>query len=80
MALDAQINFRTSSEVKKQIEEMAFNRNIKPSQLINEIVMDFLSRRDKASYDSEKINLETVYQMVTNQGKRIEMLEKKSVA
>jgi predicted transcriptional regulator len=80
MTLDAQINFRTSSEVKAKIEEIAKSRNLKPSQLINEIVLDFLTQRDKVSRSSEGIDLETVYQMVTTQGRRIEMLEKKSAA
>ncbi|MBD2488978.1 hypothetical protein [Aulosira sp. FACHB-615] len=80
MALDAQINFRTSSEIKAKIEEIARDKKIRPSQLINEIVTDFLKHRDRATQGSQKIDLETVYEMVATQEKRIEKLEKKSAA
>lgn len=79
--MDAQINFRTSSEIKEQVEEMAKSRGLKPSQLINEIVADFLNR---GSQKSETINLETLHEIVTSHekqletyGKQIEMLTKK---
>jgi antitoxin component of RelBE/YafQ-DinJ toxin-antitoxin module len=78
MELNTQINFRTSSEVKERIKDIALRRNIKPSQLINEIVSDFLNHQE--SHAQETIDLQTVYQMVSLQQKRLEELEKKSAA
>jgi predicted DNA-binding protein len=78
MELNTQINFRTSLEVKERIKDIALRRNIKPSQLINEIVTDFLNRQE--SHKNEAIDLETIYQMVSLQQKRLEELEKKSAA
>jgi predicted transcriptional regulator len=82
MKMDAQINFRTSSEIKEQVEEMAKSRGLKPSQLINEIVADFLNRQ--GSQNSVAINLEMLHEIVTSHekqletyGKQIEMLTKK---
>ncbi len=71
--MDAQINFRTSSEIKEQVEEMAKSRGLKPSQLINEIVADFLNR---GSQKSETINLETLREIVTSHEKQLETHEK----
>ena len=74
MKLDTQINFRTSSEIKEEIEKTAKSRNLRPSQLLNEIVTDFL--RQQQSQRAQKINLETVYEMLSIQGQRLELLEK----
>ena len=82
MKMDAQINFRTSSEIKEQVEEIAKSRGVRPSQLINEIVADFLNRQ--GNQKSMTINLETLYEIVTSHekqlesyGKQIEILTKK---
>jgi antitoxin component of RelBE/YafQ-DinJ toxin-antitoxin module len=74
MKMDAQINFRTSSEIKEQVEEMAKSRGLKPSQLINEIVADFLNRQE--SQKSETINLQTLHEIVTSHEKQLEMYGK----
>lgn len=74
MKLDTQINFRTSSEIKEEIERIAKSRGLRPSQLLNEIVTDFL--RQQHSQTAEKINLEKVYEMLSMQGQRLELLEK----
>lgn len=74
MRLDTQINFRTSSEVKEEIENIARSRGIKPSQLLNEIVASFLKQQEEQK--SEKPDLEKVYEMLSLQGQRLEVLEK----
>ncbi len=74
MKFDTQINFRTSSEIKDEIEKIAKIRGIKPSQLLNEIVGDFVKQQENQK--SEKLNLEKVYEMLSLQGQRLELLEK----
>ena len=74
MKLDTQINFRTSSEIKEELEKIAKNRGLRPSQLLNEIVEDFVQRQENQV--TEKINLEKVYEMLSVQGQRLELLEK----
>ncbi|AUB43186.1 hypothetical protein COO91_09357 (plasmid) [Nostoc flagelliforme CCNUN1] len=74
MKLDTQINFRTSSEIKEELEKIAKNRGLRPSQLLNEIVEDFVKRQENQV--TEKINLEKVYEMLSVQGQRLELLEK----
>lgn len=74
MKLDTQINFRTSSEIKEELEKIAKNRGLRPSQLLNEIVEDFVKRQEDQV--TEKINLEKVYEMLSVQGQRLELLEK----
>jgi hypothetical protein len=76
--MDTQINFRTSSEVREQIEKIAKTRNIKLSQLINDIVADFIEREGKQQ--SEVVDIQTIYQMLVSQERRIDHLEKKSAA
>ncbi len=78
MRMDTQINFRTSSEVREQIEKIAKTRNIKLSQLINDIVADFIEREGKQQ--SEVVDIQTIYQMLVSQERRIDHLEKKSAA
>ncbi len=84
MKMDTQINFRTSSTVKEQVEKIAKNRGIKPSQLINEIVADFLNRGGQSN---EVNSVEKLYELVTLHERKleehqllIETLTKKSVA
>lgn len=74
MKLDTQINFRTSSEIKEEIENIAKSRGLRPSQLLNEIVADFVQRQD--SSESQKANLDKVFELLTLQGQRLEILEK----
>lgn len=74
MKLDTQINFRTSSEIKEEIENIAKSRGLRPSQLLNEIVADFVQRHD--SSESQKANLDKVFELLTLQGQRLEILEK----
>jgi len=74
MKLDTQINFRTSSEIKEELEKIAKNKGLRPSQLLNEIVEDFVKRQENQV--TEKINLEKVYEMLSVQGQRLELLEK----
>ncbi|MCC5670496.1 ribbon-helix-helix domain-containing protein [Nostoc sp. CHAB 5784] len=74
MKLDTQINFRTSSEIKEELEKIAKSRGLRPSQLLNEIVEDFVKRQENQV--TEKINLEKVYEMLSVQGQRLELLEK----
>ncbi|MBW4458277.1 MAG: ribbon-helix-helix domain-containing protein [Nostoc indistinguendum CM1-VF10] len=74
MKLDTQINFRTSSEIKEELEKIAKNRGLRPSQLLNEIVEDFVKRQENQV--TEKINLEKVYEMLSVQGQRLELLER----
>ena len=78
MRMDTQINFRTSSEIREQIEKIAKTRNIKLSQLINDIVADFIEREGKQQ--SEVVDIQTIYQMLVSQERRIDHLEKKSAA
>lgn len=85
MKMDAQINFRTSSEIKEQIEKIAESRGMKPSQLVNEIVAEFLNRQ--SNQKPVLVNLEKVYEIVVSHekqleayGKQIELLTKKSAA
>lgn len=82
--MDSQINFRTSLAVKQQVEKIAKSRGIKPSQLINEIVAEFLNR---GSQSNEVTNVEKLYELVASHErkleehqKQIETLAKKSVA
>ena len=75
MKLDTQINFRTSSEIKQELEKIAQSRGLRPSQLLNEIVEDFVKRQENQV--TEKINLEKVYEMLSVQGQRLELLEKR---
>lgn len=84
MKMDSQINFRTSSAVKEQVERIAKSRGIKPSQLINEIVAEFLNR---GSQSNEVTSLEKLYELVASHERKleehqhlIETLTKKSVA
>ena len=74
MRLDTQINFRTRSEVKEEIENIARSRGIKSSQLLNEIVANFLKQQEEQK--SDKPDLEKVYEMLSLQGQRLELLEK----
>ncbi|GEM_PF-2163368 len=74
MKLDTQINFRTSSEIKEEIENIAKSRGVKPSQLLNEIVANFVKQQD--SEKSEKLNLDKIYELLSQQGQRLELLEK----
>ncbi|NJM19853.1 MAG: hypothetical protein HC874_08190 [Richelia sp. SL_2_1] len=74
MKLDTQINFRTSSEIKEEIKNIAKSRGLKPSQLLNEIVADFVKRQE--SQKSEKPELDKVYELLSLQGQRLELLEK----
>ncbi|MCC5632684.1 ribbon-helix-helix domain-containing protein [Nostoc sphaeroides CHAB 2801] len=74
MKLDTQINFRTSSEIKEELEKIAKSKGLRPSQLLNEIVEDFVKRKENQV--TEKINLEKVYEMLSVQGQRLELLEK----
>ncbi|MDF5723716.1 MAG: hypothetical protein PUP91_25270 [Rhizonema sp. PD37] len=82
--MDTQINFRTSSTVKEQVEKIAESRGIKPSQLINEIVADFLNRGSRLN---EVNSVEKLYELVTLHERKleehqllIETLTKKSAA
>mgnify|MGYP001793864637 CR=1 FL=1 len=74
MKLDTQINFRTSSEIKEEIENIAKNRGLKPSQLLNEIIADFVQRQE--SEEPQKADLDKVLELLSLQGQRLEMLEK----
>ncbi len=74
MKLDTQINFRTSSTIKEELEKIANHRGLKVSQLLNEVVSAFLKQQEK--HTVEAINLETVYEMLSQQGQRLELLEK----
>lgn len=74
MKLDTQINFRTSTEIKEEIENIAKSRGIKPSQLLNEIVADFV--RQQENDKSEKLDLDKIYELLSQQGQRLELLEK----
>ncbi|MEI2580533.1 MULTISPECIES: hypothetical protein [unclassified Scytonema] len=76
--MDTQINFRTSSEIREQMEKIAKDRNIKLSQLINDIVADFINR--EGNQKSEGVDIQALYQMVVSQERRIDQLEKKSAA
>lgn len=76
--MDAQINFRTSSEVKARITELAKSKDITPSQLINEIVADFLNRSEDEQ--TEAIDLGTLHKTVTIHEQRLKELEKKLAA
>ncbi len=73
MSMDAQINFRTSSEIKQKIVDMANKRGIKPSQMMNEIVEFFLD--NVVTQDSKAIDLKALYDMVNLQAKKIEVHE-----
>jgi hypothetical protein len=75
MKLETQINFRTSSEIKEEIEKIAKTRGVRSSQLLNEIVADFV--KQQGNQKSEKPNLEKVYEMLSLQGQRLELLEKR---
>jgi hypothetical protein len=75
MKLDTQINFRTSSAIKEELEKIAKSRGLKPSQLLNEIVTDFLKQQGNQTAQTT-INLETVYEILSKQGQRLELLEK----
>ena len=74
MKLDTQINFRTSSEIKEELEKIAKSRGLRPSQLLNELVEDFVKHHENQV--TEKINLEKLYEMLSVQGQRLELLEK----
>ncbi|WP_414530628.1 hypothetical protein [Nodularia chucula] len=74
MKLDTQINFRTSSEIKEELEKIAKSRGLRPSQLLNELVEDFVKHYENQV--PEKINLEKLYEMLSLQGQRLELLEK----
>lgn len=73
MGLDAQINFRTSSEVKNKIQRLAEARGLKPSEMMNEIVESFLSSIETRDYQT--INLESLYELVNLQAKKLEVHE-----
>jgi predicted DNA-binding protein len=70
MRLDTQINFRTSSEIKEELERLAKSKGMKPSQLLNEIVANFLGRQE--SQNTESVDLETAYKTLSQ---RLEHLE-----
>ncbi len=56
MTLDAQIAFRTSSEVKTLLENIAASQNKRFSQLLNEIIVDYAKRnKDKELSDMQTI-------------------------
>ncbi|WP_414543895.1 hypothetical protein [Nostoc sp. CCY0012] len=74
MKLDTQINFRTSSEIKEELEKIAKSRGLRPSQLLNELVENFVKHYENQV--TEKINLEKLYEMLSVQGQRLELLEK----
>lgn len=73
MGLDAQINFRTSSETKNKIVELAQVRGLKPSQMLNEIVEFFLDSIE--SENSSIIDLKSLYELVNLQAKKLEVHE-----
>ncbi|MBW4670412.1 MAG: hypothetical protein KME60_24105 [Cyanomargarita calcarea GSE-NOS-MK-12-04C] len=73
MGLDAQINFRTSSETKNKIVELAQLRGLKPSQMLNEIVEFFLDSME--TKDSNTIDLNSLYEIVNLQAKKLEAHE-----
>lgn len=73
MSLDAQINFRTSSETKKKIQELAEARGIKQSEMMNEIVESFLGNME--AKDSKTVNLESIYEIVNLHSKKLEVHE-----
>ena len=74
MKLDTQINFRTSSEIKEEIENIAKSKGVRPSQLLNEIVADFVKRQENTK--SEKPDLDKIYELLSRQGQRLELLER----
>ncbi|MEC4812078.1 MAG: hypothetical protein SAK29_02175 [Scytonema sp. PMC 1069.18] len=78
MKMDAQINFRTSSEVKARITKLAKSKDITPSQLINEIVAEFLNRSEDEK--SEVIDLGSLHKTVAIHEQRLKELEKKLAA
>lgn len=73
MGLDAQINFRTSSEIKKKIQELAEARGLKQSEIMNEIVESFLGSIEAKG--SKTVNLESLYEIVNLQAKKLEAHE-----
>ncbi len=69
MKMDSQINFRTSSAIKEQVEKIAESRGVKASQLINEIVADFLNR---GSQSNEVTTLEKLNELVVSHQRKLE--------
>ncbi|BAZ18727.1 hypothetical protein NIES4071_106120 (plasmid) [Calothrix sp. NIES-4071] len=80
MALDAQIAFRTSSEVKAMLEDIAASQNKRFSQLLNEIIVDYAKRhkgKDVSSMEAILHKLEEHEQLIAQlQQAQLEMVKK----
>lgn len=80
MALDAQIAFRTSSEVKALLESIAASQNKRFSQLLNEIIVEYASRNQNkgvSSMEAMQKKLEEHEQLIAQlQQAQQEMLKK----
>lgn len=61
MSSDAQITFRTDSEVRSELEDMAKSMGKKLSQLMNEISRDYI-KQQKERRDDELAALKNVVQ------------------
>jgi predicted transcriptional regulator len=71
MGMDAQITFRTDDEMKEEMVRIAKNVGKKPSQLMNEILYEYLKR-----YRENQTNeLEAIRQMLQQQQQEIAQLK-----
>ncbi len=71
MGMDAQITFRTDDEMKEEMVRIAKDVGKKPSQLMNEILYEYLKR-----YRENQTNeLEAIRQMLQQQQQEIAQLK-----
>ncbi|BDA71615.1 hypothetical protein CAL7716_057810 [Calothrix sp. PCC 7716] len=71
MALDAQIAFRTSSEIKSLLEKIATSQNKRFSQLLNEIITDYA----KQNKDQEMSQMQAVQKKLQEHEQLIAQLQ-----
>ncbi|QFS52012.1 hypothetical protein GXM_09506 [Nostoc sphaeroides CCNUC1] len=75
MKLDAQVSFRTSSEIKAKIESLAREAGKKPSQIINELLVRALETSEQPQKHDEVLSLETMRQTLLLVEQRMSKLE-----
>jgi antitoxin component of RelBE/YafQ-DinJ toxin-antitoxin module len=73
MKLTQQVSFRTTDEVKEAIEGLALDLGKKPSQVINELLIEAIEFRKKQR--GAFVDIEKIHDMVTRQEQRINQLE-----
>ena len=80
MTLDAQIAFRTTDEMKGFIEGVAKKRNQKVSQLLNEILVEYVERNKNNSEGGAGPDIQKLMEKLDQHEKMITQLKEAQMA